>query len=206
LAANDKKLSANGINNLLSSAEPATVVDHLTSNLLAPAPSTILTTTTSSYSDTNVSPNTTPSSSAEFSYFPRSSPETVIPMRKPYILFAEDNSINAMILITLMRKGNYPFVQAVNGLEAVQAFTREPLGFDFILMDIQMPIMDGFKATAEIRKIEAQRKDGKRSKIIALTGLAANEDRERAFVAGVDDFLTKPVNMATLQRVVETGK
>ncbi|OLL25998.1 Hybrid signal transduction protein dokA [Neolecta irregularis DAH-3] len=199
-----QKTSPNGINSLLSSAEPATVVDHLTSNLLAPAPSTVFSPTNSSY--TNESPFTTSSSSTELSYLPRSSSESLGSIKKPYILFAEDNSINAMILITLMRKGKYPFVQAINGLEAVHAFITEPLGFDFILMDIQMPVMDGFQATAEIRKIESQRKNGKRSKIIALTGLAANEDRDRAFAAGVDDFLTKPVNMATLQRVVENRK
>lgn len=134
--------------------------------------------------------------------------------RLPYILVVEDNSVNALILATFLRKRGYPFAQAENGLLAVQAVQARPEGFDVILMDIQssfldfyrlsvVPVMDGSAATAAIRTIERERNSGRSAYIVALTGLAADKDRQLAFDSGVDHFLTKPVSLKQLVSVID---
>jgi len=123
--------------------------------------------------------------------------------RPPSVLIVEDNSVNALILATFLRKRHYPFVQAENGLLAVQAVQSRPEGFDVILMDIQMPVMDGSAATASIRSLEQARPCTRPAYIVALTGLAADKDRQLAFQSGVDHFLTKPVSLKQLGVVID---
>lgn len=103
------------------------------------------------------------------------------------ILIAEDNDSN-FILMTYILKRDYEFVRAKNGQEAVDMANQG--GFELILMDIKMPIMDGLEATAKIKEQHPE------IPIIALTANAFDSDRQLAIKAGCDDFLAKPVNSA----------
>ncbi len=114
------------------------------------------------------------------------------------ILVAEDNTTNQKVAAHILKKmGCRPHLVA-NGREAVAAFRELPL--DAILMDVQMPEMDGLRATEEIRRIEssrfdgAKRGDGGRLPIIAMTANAMKGDREQCLAAGMDDYLAKPIN------------
>jgi CheY-like chemotaxis protein len=110
------------------------------------------------------------------------------------VLLAEDNLVNRMVAARLLEKQGHTVVAAENGREAVRRF-REG-GFDVILMDVQMPEMDGLQATREIRGLERAR--GGRIPIIALTAHALTGDRERCLEAGMDAYVTKPIRAAQL--------
>jgi CheY-like chemotaxis protein len=101
-----------------------------------------------------------------------------------------------------MRKLKRPYTSASNGLEAVSAYSSAPASYALILMDISMPVMDGYTATELIRSLEEKNKWG-RCSIIALTGVGDAEAKKRAFLAGVDDFMTKPVSMAKLGGIIK---
>jgi len=105
------------------------------------------------------------------------------------ILVAEDNVINQRLATALLKKMGHRPVVAANGREALELWSRET--FDLILMDVQMPEMDGTEATAKIRALEQQ--SGKHIPIIALTANAMNGDRSRYLDAGMDDYITKPI-------------
>jgi CheY-like chemotaxis protein len=117
----------------------------------------------------------------------------------PAILLVEDNQINLRLLQTHMKKkGVYQDIQtAENGLFAVQAVERREAGFSVIVMDLSMPEMDGFEATRLIRELE-QKRNQTPAMIIALTGLASEVDRDRAYECGVDEFTTKPLKFQEL--------
>jgi CheY-like chemotaxis protein len=117
------------------------------------------------------------------------------------VLLVEDNSINMKLLVATMRKLKRPHTCAANGLEAVSAYSSSPSSYALILMDISMPVMDGFAATELIRNLEEKNKWG-RCTVIALTGVGDAEAKKRAFLAGVDDFMTKPVSMAKLGGII----
>ncbi len=104
------------------------------------------------------------------------------------ILIVDDNPLNRRVAQKMLEKLGYISHQAVNGKEAVEAAARSP--FDLILMDRQMPIMDGVEATRIIREREA---GGRRTPIVALTADALESAREDCLAAGMDDFITKPV-------------
>jgi PAS domain S-box-containing protein len=106
------------------------------------------------------------------------------------ILVVEDNHVNRKLLVGLLEKRGYRPTVATNGFEALDAWQREP--FDLILMDMQMPGMDGFQATAAIR--EQEKYSGRHVQIIAVTAHAMEGDRERCLAAGVDLYLTKPID------------
>ena len=112
------------------------------------------------------------------------------------ILVAEDNTVNARIAATLLARFGATVDVATDGLEAVEAARQR--GYDAILMDCQMPEVDGFEATRQIRDLEA---DGlrRRTPIIAMTANAMAGDRERCLQAGMDDYLAKPVHPAELR-------
>lgn len=100
-----------------------------------------------------------------------------------------------------MRKLSIPYTCAVNGQEAVDAYIASPATYGIILMDISMPVMDGFTAVALIRKHESRRKLDL-VHITALTGVTSQEMKNRAFECGVNDFYSKPVQMKELRRLL----
>jgi two-component system sensor histidine kinase/response regulator len=120
--------------------------------------------------------------------------------RRPLrILLAEDNAVNRLVAVRTLEKCGHSVVVAVNGREAVAAQARE--GFDTILMDVQMPELDGLEATALIRKAEAG--TGRHVPIVALTAHAMREDRERCLSAGMDEYLAKPFNARDLLETLD---
>jgi CheY-like chemotaxis protein len=116
-----------------------------------------------------------------------------------HILLAEDNLVNQTLALRLLEKQGYTVVIAANGQETLSALTRE--SFDVILMDVQMPIMDGFEATAVIRAHE--KVSTAHLPIIAMTAHAMQGDRERCLAAGMDDYVTKPIKAADLYAAIE---
>lgn len=104
-----------------------------------------------------------------------------------------------------MRKLNLPHTTATNGREAVSAYRANPLSYFLILMDISMPIMDGFTATAKVRETERKHRLP-RCTVVALTGVTSDEAKQRAFAVGVDDFFSKPVHMKEVKEVVRKAK
>jgi CheY-like chemotaxis protein len=117
------------------------------------------------------------------------------------ILLVEDNEVNRTFLTRLLGKHGHNVVVARNGREAVAAVQHAPGGaFDLILMDVQMPDMDGFETTAAIRARELL--TGGRVPIIAVTAYAMKGDRERCLAAGMDGYLSKPVRMQELLDLV----
>jgi two-component system sensor histidine kinase/response regulator len=121
---------------------------------------------------------------------------TMPPLR---ILLAEDNPVNQQVAMHVLEKAGHSTVVVSNGREALEAFRAEP--FDVVLMDVQMPEMDGFAATAAIRLEEEPR--GFRTPIIAMTAHAMKGDRERCLEAGMDDYVTKPIQRVELFRVLK---
>lgn len=111
------------------------------------------------------------------------------------ILLVEDNKTNVLVLTHFLKKWGIAYEVAWNGIEALSYFQRE--SFNLILMDMQMPVMDGFEATEEIRR-------GNNSiPIIALTASATAHEKERAKIAGVNDYITKPFDPKHLLRVIQ---
>jgi signal transduction histidine kinase/DNA-binding NarL/FixJ family response regulator/ligand-binding sensor domain-containing protein len=129
---------------------------------------------------------------------------TALPMR---ILLVEDNALNRKVAHALLRGDAHQIIEAENGVVAVERFT-EGGSFDVILMDLQMPEMDGVTATTRIRQLEIEG-DLRRTPIVALTANAMQADRDRCLQVGMDDFITKPVRKenlrAALARVTPTG-
>jgi len=117
--------------------------------------------------------------------------ESYSPLR---ILLAEDNLVNQRLAVRLLEKEGHSVVVARNGRQALAAL--EESDFDVVLMDLQMPELSGFEATAVIR--EKERKTGKRQLIIAMTAHAMKGDRERCIAAGMDNYLAKPIDSAEL--------
>jgi PAS domain S-box-containing protein len=120
------------------------------------------------------------------------------PHRALRILLAEDNEINRKVALSLLNSMGYRSDVAENGLEALEALRQRP--YDVILMDMQMPKMDGLEATRAIHR-EFTRE--KRPRIIAMTASAMVGDREICLEAGMDDYLAKPVKTADLKRILE---
>jgi PAS domain S-box-containing protein len=115
------------------------------------------------------------------------------------ILVAEDNVINRAVATGILEKQGHSLVHAANGLEVLRALSAAR--FDLILMDVQMPEMDGFQATRRIREMEAT---GERHiPIVAMTAHAMAGDCERCLAGGMDDYLAKPVSKEDLLRVIE---
>ncbi|WP_330654237.1 ATP-binding protein [Faecalicatena faecalis] len=118
------------------------------------------------------------------------------------ILLAEDNDLNAEISIELLKMQGAEVCRAANGEAAVELFDKSRPGqYQAILMDIQMPVMDGLTACRRIRGMERQ--DAKAIPIIAMTANSFKEDEDAALAAGMDDFLTKPVDVSQLYQVLK---
>jgi CheY-like chemotaxis protein len=116
------------------------------------------------------------------------------------VLLAEDNQVNQRLAVHLLERLGHEVQVASSGVEAVQLY--ESSTFDLVLMDIQMPEMDGEEATRRIRAIEEER--GGRVPIVAMTAHAMKGDRERFLAAGMDEYISKPVSQERLREVVRT--
>lgn len=117
-------------------------------------------------------------------------------------LLVEDNDVNMKLLIALMKKLNLRYQCAVHGKEAYDRYRKRPAGYFLILMDISMPVMDGFTATSKIRAFEGKQRLP-RTRIVALTGVTNQEAKRQAFDAGVDEYYAKPVRMKELKELVD---
>jgi CheY-like chemotaxis protein len=120
--------------------------------------------------------------------------------RSMRILVAEDNSVNQRLAARLLEREGHSVTIAGSGQEAVDLFEQRP--FDLILMDVQMPGLDGLQATARIR--EKERASGGHIPIAAMTAQAAESDRLRCFESGMDAYVTKPVHVPALLKIIES--
>ena len=114
------------------------------------------------------------------------------------ILLAEDNPVNQKLASILLTRAGYKVEVAVNGAEAVAKYRAQPDRYNLILMDIQMPVLDGLEATRAIRQWEFETAigrptAGRRIPVIAMTAEAMKGDREKCLAAGMDDYISKPI-------------
>lgn len=114
------------------------------------------------------------------------------------ILLAEDNSVNQMVMLKMLKRLGYHADVAANGKEVLLCLEREP--YSLVLMDVQMPEMDGFEAARAIRKRWAKEDQ---PKIIAITAYALDGDREKCLASGMDGYISKPVKLEELRKVLE---
>src|SRR5262249_5025267 len=115
------------------------------------------------------------------------------------ILLAEDNAVNQTLALRLLEKRGFAVTVAADGRAALDAFQAGTV--ELILMDIQMPGMDGFEATAAIRRLEKQ--TGTHIPIVAMTAHALVGDQERCLAAGMDGYVSKPIRTSELFAVIE---
>ena len=122
------------------------------------------------------------------------------PSARLRVLLVEDNPVNQKLASTLLKRWNCDVVTADNGVEALAALEKST--FDIVLMDIQMPEMDGLEATALIRQQE--QRTGDHLPIIAVTAHAMKGDRERCLNAGMDEYISKPIRAESLKSMIES--
>jgi CheY-like chemotaxis protein len=115
------------------------------------------------------------------------------------ILLAEDNAINQRLAARMMEKRGYTVVIANDGHQALAALDKEP--FDVVLMDVQMPGMDGLEVTKALR--EKEKTTGSHLRIVAMTAHAMQGDRERCLQAGMDGYIAKPIQIRELMDAIE---
>jgi signal transduction histidine kinase/DNA-binding response OmpR family regulator len=119
--------------------------------------------------------------------------------RTERVLVVEDNQVNARLAVRQLQRLGFAAETVGNGREAVDAQLRD--GYDLIFMDVQMPVMDGYEASAEIRRHEIRSR--RHVPIVAMTANALNEDRDACLAAGMDDYVSKPVSLANLRIVLD---
>jgi two-component system sensor histidine kinase/response regulator len=117
-----------------------------------------------------------------------------------HILLAEDNPVNQKLAVRLLEKRGHHVAVASNGRQALQALERAT--YDLVLMDVQMPEMDGIEATAILR--EKEKTSGQHQAVVAMTALVMKGDRERCMAAGMDGYLTKPIRPQELDDILDT--
>ncbi len=121
--------------------------------------------------------------------------------KKPRILVVDDDSINRKLIMRMIQKVGAEAQLVESGSQAIHAFQEDQ--FDLIIMDLQMPGMDGIETTRKIREIEKRSGAPRRTPISALTANAGEGDRERCFEAGMDDFFCKPIRIDSLEKLIE---
>ena len=126
--------------------------------------------------------------------------EAARPVRAPKVLVADDNLVHQRVVHQLLARRGCEVVQASTGIEALEAWHRER--FDLVLMDVQMPEMDGLQAAAEIRAVEKRRRV-RATTIVALTAHVMTGDRERCLTAGMDDYLAKPLRKVAFDELLD---
>jgi CheY-like chemotaxis protein len=114
------------------------------------------------------------------------------------LLVVEDNEVNQLLMVQMLRKAGHQVTLSRNGREALAQIEQH--AFDLVLMDVQMPEMDGFEATGHVRALEQRL--GRRTPIVALTAHAMRGDQERCLAAGMDGYLTKPIEWPALHALV----
>jgi len=124
--------------------------------------------------------------------------EVVRPEHGGRVLIVEDNAANLKVAMRMVERLGYRADKAGNGVEAVRVLDR--MNYDAVLMDCQMPEMDGYEATRQIRRHE---KEGRHTPIIAMTASAMAGDRERCLAAGMDDYISKPIKLHVVAAVLE---
>ena len=128
-------------------------------------------------------------------------PSAIHTIKGKRILLVEDNELNAEIAITILEENGFKVERAEDGCKCVELFSEKPAGYySTILMDIQMPNMDGYTASRKIRGME--REDAKAIPIIALTANAFDEDRNKAFAAGMNGHIAKPIDVGRMVRSI----
>lgn len=121
-------------------------------------------------------------------------------MAPPLILLAEDNPTNRFVVEMMLQPLGCELLETTNGNEAVQTYREQAGRIALVLMDISMPEMDGYEATAEIRRI--QHETGQHAPIVALTAHALQQDRDKCLSAGMDDYIAKPFREETFREVI----
>lgn len=111
----------------------------------------------------------------------------------------EDNAVHRVVATAILRKSGHTLVHAADGVEAVEISGRE--SFDLILMEVQLPEMNGFEAALRIRQVEQE--TDRHTPIVALTAQAMEGNRDRCLAAGMDDYLSKPLNKADLLALIQ---
>jgi CheY-like chemotaxis protein len=124
------------------------------------------------------------------------------PRRRLRILLAEDNPVNQKLAIRMLGKWGHLVTLAEDGRKAVALVNEAgPENFDLVLMDVQMPLMNGFEATAALR--QAEQRTGRHVRIVAMTAHAMKGDHERCLAAGMDGYISKPIDAAQLFDLIE---
>jgi CheY-like chemotaxis protein len=121
---------------------------------------------------------------------------------KPLIMVVDDNPVNQKLTILQLDKHGYKVHALLNGKDAVEAYAQNPSAYSLILMDCYMPVMSGFLAASEIRRLELLSGNG-HLPIIAITASQDPIDRDNSYAAGMDDFLSKPVRQQQLLSVIK---
>jgi signal transduction histidine kinase/CheY-like chemotaxis protein len=134
---------------------------------------------------------------------PLTAPAAAAPQEALHILLAEDNEVNQTLMLQLLRRDGHHVDLAHDGEQAVFMATHADPPYDLILMDMQMPVLDGLQATRRIR--EHEQHSGYRARIVATTANVLPEDRARCLAAGMDGHLGKPINPRELQAVLQGG-
>ena len=135
---------------------------------------------------------------------PTGTPGPKPPGRTFRLLLAEDNRVNQKLATRLLEKRGHQVTVAATGREALDLLEQsdtEGRPFDLVLMDVQMPEMDGFEATAAIRQRDQSL--GRHTPVIAMTAHAVKGDRERCLAAGMDGYVAKPVNAQDMYRAID---